>query len=121
MASQSRKHRGYKSQRIVAEYLAENGFPYAEPVGAGRSGSDVTGVIGIDIEIKARAGFEPAKTMKQLAERGKDGILPLAVMRLNGQGEASIGDWVMLMRFADGVDLLRDAGYGDPKNGSEER
>ena len=37
MTSQSRKHRGYRSQKVVAMYLAENGFPFAESTGAGRS------------------------------------------------------------------------------------
>jgi len=42
--SQSRKHRGYATQRIVAEYLKEQGWQHALPVGAGRDGSDVTGI-----------------------------------------------------------------------------
>ena len=39
--------------------------------------------------------------------------LRLAVLRLNGQGEASIGDWVALLSFEQLVALLREAGYGD--------
>ena len=35
------------------------------------------------------------------------------VLRLNGQGEKSVGDWVTLMRGEDLVWLLREAGYGD--------
>jgi hypothetical protein len=68
MPSQSRKHRGYKSQKIVANYLVANGWPYAESTGAGRSGTDVTGTIGIDWEVKARTGFNPLcsyKTVKR--------------------------------------------------------
>ena len=52
MTSQSRKHRGYRSQKVVAMYLAENGFPFAESTGAGRSGADITGVGKIDFEVK---------------------------------------------------------------------
>ena len=29
--TQHRKHRGYASQRIVADYLRTHGFPFAEP------------------------------------------------------------------------------------------
>ena len=43
MPSQSRKHRGYRTQKLVAEYLAKRGFPFAESTGAGRSGTDITG------------------------------------------------------------------------------
>jgi hypothetical protein len=115
MPSQHRKHRGYKSQDILATYLSTNGFPYALSAGAGRSGTDVTGTLGIDWEVKARRGFSPADTMKQLKERHNGKDLPVAVLRLNGQGEASIGDWVAMLRLEDFVNLIRDAGYGDPR------
>ena len=115
MPSQHRKHRGYATQRIVGDYLRTHGFPYAESTGAGRSGSDVTGTPGIDWEIKARSKFDPAGTMRQLAERSEPTLLPVAVMRLNGQGEKLVQDFVVLLRFADLVGLLRDAGYGDAK------
>lgn len=113
MPSQSRKHRGYRSQKVLAEYLAVNGFPFAESTGAGRSGSDVTGTIGIDWEVKARTGFNPSSAIAQLKDRANDKDLGVVVLRLNGQGEKSVGDWVMLVRLEDGVKLLRDAGYGD--------
>lgn len=112
--SQSRKHRGYATQRIFAAYLREHGFPFAEPVGAGRSGSDITGTIGIDWEIKARARFNPKETIDQLSERSNGKDLPIAVMRLNGQGEKSISSWVAMLTLQDLVVLLREAGYGEP-------
>jgi hypothetical protein len=111
--SQSRKHRGYRSQKVLAEYLAVNGFPFAESTGAGRSGSDVTGTVGIDWEVKARTGFNPASAIQQLKDRSNKKDLGVVVLRLNGQGEKSIGDWVCLFRLEDAVKLLRDAGYGD--------
>lgn len=94
-------------------YLAENGFPFAESTGAGRSGTDITGTIGIDWEVKARTGFEPMAAIKQLKERSKVGLLGLVLMRLNGQGEESVKDWVVILRFEDAVELLRGSGYGD--------
>lgn len=113
--SQHRKHRGYASQRIVANYLRDNGFPYAEPVGAGRDGSDVTGVPGLDIEVKARRGFNPAAAMRQQAERAEPWLLPFAVLRLDGQGPGSIADWPVVIRFAPFIDVLRDAEWGEPR------
>lgn len=115
MASQSRKHRGYRSQKVLALYLAENGFPFAESTGAGRSGSDITGTVGIDWEVKARTGFNPAAVIAQMKERNNGKDIQLAVLRLNGQGEKSVGDWVALTRLETLVELLREAGYGDPK------
>jgi hypothetical protein len=113
MPSQSRKHRGYKSQKIVANYLVENGWPYAESTGAGRSGTDVTGTIGIDWEVKARKDFNPSAAIKQLKERHNGLDLPVAVLRLNGQGEANIGEWPVMLRLEDFVKLLKEAGYAD--------
>jgi hypothetical protein len=111
LPSQSRKHRGYRSQKVWANFLAENGFPFAESTGAGRSGTDVTGTVGIDWEIKARTGFNPAAAIAQLKDR-KKGDLGIVVLRLNGQGEKSVGDWVTILRGEDLVWLLREAGYG---------
>jgi hypothetical protein len=113
MPSQSRKHRGYKSQKIVANYLVENGWPYAESTGAGRSGTDVTGTIGSDWEVKARTGFNPSAAIKQLKDRHNGKDLPVAVLRLNGQGEVSIGEWPVILRLEDFVQLLKEAGYAD--------
>ena len=113
--SQARKHRGYATQRLLADYLRQHGFPHAEPVGAGRTGSDITGLLGIDIEVKARAGFNPSAALAQLWERACEGVLPMAVLRLNGQGPASIDNWCVLLRLEDATQLIRDAGYGDPK------
>jgi len=115
MPSQSRKHRGMASQRIVADYLAAHGWPYAESTGAGRAGSDVTGAPGLDIEVKARRGFNPAAAMKQQAERSHPGDLAFAVLRLDGQGPAVIEDWPVVIRFGAFVEVLRDAGWGDPR------
>jgi len=80
--------------------------------GAGREGSDITGTPGIDWEVKARTKFDPMGTMKQQANRVSD-ELPIAVMRLNGQGENSVGSFCVVMRFDELVLLLRKAGYGE--------
>lgn len=113
--SQHRKHRGYASQKFVANFFAENGFPFAESTGAGRSGTDVTGVVGVDIEVKARRGFPVSETMKQLAERSKDGVIPIAVLRLDGSGPKDVENWPAILPLSVLVNLLRDAGYGNPR------
>ena len=110
--SQHRKHRGYASQRILADYLREHGWPYAESAGAGRSGSDVTGTPAIDWEVKARADFNPSAALRQLGKRAKEGVLSVAVLRPNGMGEASVEDWAAVVPLSVLVRLLREAGYG---------
>lgn len=110
MTSQSRKHRGYRTQKVVAEYLKANGFPHAESTGAGRSGTDVTGIVGVDIEVKARTGLDLPGLLRQLKERSAEGVLGVGVLRLNGQGE-NAAEYVAVLRFADIVSLLRTGDY----------
>ena len=112
--TQHRKHRGYASQRIVAEYLAANGWPYAESTGAGRAGTDVTGCVGIDWEVKARRGLNISALMAQLGERSSEGLLGIGVIRPDGFGPARIHEWPAILCLADVVALLRAAGYGMP-------
>jgi hypothetical protein len=112
--SQSRKHRGYRTQRVVAERFAANGFPHAEPVGAGRAGSDIVGIVGIDIEVKARRGLNIKALMDQLDERAQDGVLGIGVLRPDGMGEANVGKWPVVICLDDAIALLRAAGYGTP-------
>jgi hypothetical protein len=109
--SQHRKHRGYASQRIVAEYLRANGWPYAEPTGAGRQGTDITGLIGVDVEVKARRDLDLTGTIRQQATRCADGIVPIAVIRPDGYGPARVAEWPVVMPLAVAAQLLRDAGY----------
>lgn len=108
--SQHRKHRGYKTQKVVAEYLQANGWPFAESTGAGRSGSDITGTVGLAFEVKARSDLNPIGWVKQ-AEQNPG--LPIVVFRSNGQGE-NAGDYLTMLRLSDLVELLHEAGYGDP-------
>ncbi len=110
MSTQSRKHRGMRTQLLVAQYLKENGWPFAESAGAGRSGADITGTPDLSIEIKARTELSPLAWVRQ-AETAADGRLPFAVFRCNGQGEDA-GKYLALLRFGDLVELLRAAGYG---------
>ena len=102
--SQHRKHRGYESQRIVADYLAANGWPYALSAGAGRAGSDITGVP-FDVEVKARRNLDLTGTLRQQLDR-TDG-LAIAVIRPDGYGPARIGEWPVIMPLQIAVNLLR--------------
>lgn len=128
MPSQSRKHRGYRTQKVFAEYV-RHVFPYAEPTGAGRQGRDILGTPGVWFELKARTGFNPIAALKQIEAEAKasakgsswelDGMpdLSVAVLRMNGQGEANIGEWITCMRVDTLIQLLAEAGYGPEDQG----
>ena len=109
--SQHRKHRGYASQRYVAQYLKEHGFDFAESTGAGRSGTDITGTPGIDWEVKARRNLNLVALISQMLDRGDDD-LHIAVVRPDGKGPMTIEEWPAILPLSDLVVLLREAGYG---------
>ena len=102
MASQARKHRGFRTERVVAEYLSTQ-WPGAT-VGRG-SGKDIVNVP-FDVEVKARAGFQPLGYIKQLKARTSiSGELGFGVIRLNGQGEDA-AEYCAIIRLADLLPLL---------------
>jgi hypothetical protein len=106
------KRKGAETQAFVAQYFAEHGWPYATDAGAGRNGSDILGTPGLAIEVKARKDLHLPAWLRQAS--GEVG-LPIVIHRPHGFGLASIADWPSIMRLADQVNLLRDAGYGDSR------
>jgi hypothetical protein len=99
-----RKHRGYKTQAVVAEWLKQ-WYPYAEYTGAGRQGEDITG-IPFSIEVKARSDFSPLAWIKQ-AETNKGDKLAFVVSRCNGQGEDA-SQYLAFMRLGDLMNILKE-------------
>jgi hypothetical protein len=73
-------------------------------VGRG-SGKDIVNVP-FDVEVKARAGFQPLAYIKQLKARTSiSGELGFGVLRLNSQGEDA-AEYCAIMRLADLLPLL---------------
>ena len=102
MASQARKHRGFRTERVVAEYLST--WWQGACVGRG-SGKDIVNVP-FDVEVKARAGFQPLAYLKQLKARtSTSGEMGFGVIRLNGQGEDA-AEYCAIIRLADLLPLL---------------
>jgi hypothetical protein len=73
-------------------------------VGRG-SGKDIVNVP-FDVEVKARAGFQPLAYLKQLKARtSTSGEMGFGVIRLNGQGEDA-AEYCAIIRLADLLPLL---------------
>lgn len=69
------------------------------------SGKDIVNVP-FDVEVKARAGFQPLAYLKQLKVRtSTSGELGFGVIRLNGQGEDA-AEYCAIIRLADLLPLL---------------
>ena len=113
--SQSRKHRGYRTERVIESYLSQ----WWENASVGRgAGKDIHNVP-FDCEIKARTEFAPLAWLKQVTKRAGGKELPFVVCRMNGQGEDA-AEYLAFMRFGDLVQLLLRAGYGDIQKDSVE-
>jgi hypothetical protein len=109
MPSQHRKHRGFRTERVVAEYLSQ--YWQGATVGRG-NGKDIVNVP-MDIEVKARADFKPLEWLRQSRKRTeKNQELNLVVCRMNGQGEDA-AEYLAFLPFSDLVQLLIKAGYAD--------
>jgi hypothetical protein len=101
--TQHRKHRGFRTERVVAEYLST--WWQGACVGRG-SGKDIVNVP-FDVEVKARAGFQPLAYLKQLKSRTAiSGELGFCVIRLNGQSDKSAEDYACIIRLEDLLPLL---------------
>jgi hypothetical protein len=102
MASQHRKHRGFRTERVVAQYLST--VWQGATVGRG-SGKDIVNVP-FDCEVKSRTGFQPLSYLRQLKARTDiSGELGFGVLRLNGQGEDA-AEYCAIIRLADLLPLL---------------
>jgi hypothetical protein len=108
MPSQSRKNRGYRTERVIESYLRQ----WWENASVGRgAGKDIHNVP-FDCEIKARTEFQPLAWLKQVTKRAEGKELPFVVCRMNGQGEDA-AEYLAFMRFGDLVQLMLRVGYGD--------
>jgi hypothetical protein len=98
----SRRTRGFRTERVVAEYLST--WWQGACVGRG-SGKDIVNVP-FDAEVKSRTGFQPLSYLRQLKARTDiSGELGFGVLRLNGQGEDA-AEYACIIRLADLLPLL---------------
>ena len=105
-----RKHRGYRTQKVIAEYLKQF-WAYADTAGAGRQGEDILNIPTVSIEVKARSDFQPLAWIKQ-AEANANGKMPMVIMRCNGQGEDA-GEYLAFVKVKHIMPILHQAAPSD--------
>lgn len=107
-----RKARGRATERLVADRLRVI-WPHAYATAPSAPGPDINETPGAVIEVKARANVALPAFMRQAAAHAKNSsLLPLLVLRLNGQGPASVDDFPVVMRLADFIGLWADNDCG---------
>jgi len=100
--AESRKHRGYKTQRNTALFL-QRWFPHATSAGAGSQGSDVLHVP-FDVEVKARDRPSITEAFNQIKSRNL-GVPGLVVFRMNGQGDDA-SQYVAIMKLGELMEAI---------------
>lgn len=107
MPTRTRKVRGSRTQALVAEaYKAI--WPAATSAGAGAAGRDVLNVP-LSIEVKGRRAFQPLEWIRQARRNARpeaDEFPAHVVMRPDGVGEMNVGDFLVIRRLADDLDLM---------------
>jgi hypothetical protein len=107
--TRTRKVRGSRTQALVAE-VYQRIWPHATSAGGGAAGRDVLNVP-LSIEVKGRRVFSPLEWIRQARKAARpeeDEFPPHVVMRPDGVGEASTGDFLVIRRLADDIDLMAE-------------
>ena len=106
--------RGNVLQNALADYLTECGW-MAEPVGAGRQGSDILGIPGTVWECKTANDFKrdwrPQQWVDQSKKHAANGEKPFTVYFPPGIGAMNVANTISLTPVHVQVQLLKEAGY----------
>lgn len=100
-------------ESAIVDALRHNGWPHAErraKTGAHDKG-DITGVIGVCIEAKNTARFEPATFLDQALEEGVHAGAEISAAWIKRRGKASPENGYVLIDGATFTRLLKAAGY----------
>lgn len=112
--------KGTRYESVLAQFLQENGFPYAErraKKGVHDTG-DMAGIPGIVLEAKSHKSLSLPQWLDEARveqERDKADYGIVVARRRNHW----IGKSYFAMDLIQGLHLLRQAGYGEPMLGDE--
>lgn len=111
------KRKGTRGETAVVEFLRVNGFPHAERralQGTGDKG-DIAGVVGVTFEVKNTNKVTLAAWVAELAAEMANARTGRGAVVAARRGTADVGQWYAIQPFGLYIDLLRDAGHGDPR------
>jgi hypothetical protein len=116
------KAKGSAAERAVVEYLREHGFPHAERriAGSAADRGDITGVIGVVVEVKNQARTELGDWVTGVRLKVANAGAALGFCWHKRRGHGSPGDWYVTMDGATVVALLHLAGFGGPASGGSD-
>ena len=120
------RQKGTAAEAAVVRFLntphgsASAAFPYAErrALHGNADKGDVTGCGPLMFEVKAARTYKFPEWMKEVKEQTENAKADYGflICKPNGVGFTRTGDFWAVMTLADLVNLLRDAGYGEPRD-----
>jgi hypothetical protein len=104
--SDPRKVRGRKSELLLPDYWSDV-FPGVVAVQPSLGGLDLKNTDPFGFEVKARKGLDLLAWMRQARRNTAEGMVPVVIARMNGQGPQSMDEWFTVTRQADFKKLVR--------------
>jgi hypothetical protein len=107
--SSAAKRKGSQAERAVVAYLKENGYPYADRrvAGATLDKGDISGVLGVTIEIKNHARLDLAGWLAELEVEMKNDNAWTGVVIHKRKGKGDVGEWYATLPVKVWLALLR--------------
>lgn len=118
------KQKGTAAETALVRFLQGQGFPGAERRalgggGAGEDLGDITGIPALCMEVKNHATYKIPAWIKEteIERQNAKADFGILVVKPNGIGMTpdKVGQWWGIMPMQMMMNLLRDAGYGDPR------
>ena len=109
--SSAAKRKGSQAERDVVAYLKANGYPYADRrvAGATLDKGDISGVLGVTIEIKNHARLDLAGWLAELEIEMKNDNAWTGVVIHKRKGKGDVGEWYATLPVKVWLALLRKA------------
>jgi len=118
------KQKGTAAETALVRFLQGQGFPNAERRALGGGGfgedlGDITGIPSLCMEVKNHKSYSIPAWLKEteterINAKADFGILVVKPVGV-GITPDKVGQWWAIMPMQMMMDLLREAGYGDPK------
>lgn len=115
------KQKGTAAESALVKFLLGQGFPGAErrALTSSNDQGDITGIPALCMEVKNHATYKIPAWLKEteIERKNAKADFGILVVKPNGVGMTpdKVGQWWGIMPMAMMMDLLRDAGYGDPR------
>ena len=109
--SSAAKRKGSQAERDVVAYLKANRYPYADRrvAGATLDKGDISGVLGVTIEIKNHARLDLAGWLAELEVEMKNDNAWTGVVIHKRKGKGDVGEWYATLPVKVWLALLRKA------------